>query len=344
LPNITLEVADVCSGIASLFAMVALGTIYLHYLPVRARFKFLVYLGVFIFPILANLFRIVLVTVSVYYYGPIMLQAFFHKFTGTFTFMLSVAMILWLGETLRKLYPMAEDHVFRAEFGNRNISKEIFPAQHIAHRAPVLLTVTGIAVIALLLLRSQSAGFANSAVPTVEFNNAFSAIGPYRIKADSQPVAYNDPHAEKTLAAVYQTPAKSQIELFVGYSSRQFDENRLQSPKLVFPKGWEYTSVESVRVPISNADSIEAAGLLTKNGSQTKFVLFWYQVQGQSFAGDFRNRFELVKAWLLKGRTDGAVVRLATPVSDLESVADAESRLILFSQALYPLLKITLPR
>ncbi|HEY3167376.1 MAG TPA: exosortase/archaeosortase family protein, partial [Candidatus Binatia bacterium] len=85
LPGITLEVADVCSGIASLFAMVALGTVYVYFLPARMRAKLAVLASVLIFPLIANLIRIILVGASVYYYGPVMLKAFFHTFTGTFT-------------------------------------------------------------------------------------------------------------------------------------------------------------------------------------------------------------------------------------------------------------------
>ncbi len=102
LPNITLEVADVCSGIASLFAMLALGTIYVYYLPARKTAKLVVLSGLVIFPMIANLFRIFLVGASVYYYGPIMLGAFFHHFTGTFTFLLSVGMLVLLGEHCRR--------------------------------------------------------------------------------------------------------------------------------------------------------------------------------------------------------------------------------------------------
>jgi EpsI family protein len=344
LPNITLEVADVCSGIASLFAMVALGTIYLHYLPVRARYKLLVFLGVFVLPIVANLFRIVLVTVSVYYYGPIMLQAFFHRFTGTFTFMLSVAMLLWVGETVRKRYPIMSDNVSIGSYAPRAQRNDGLPVHGYGQWAAILLTCVAVGIIGLLFLRSQLMGFTDRDLPTVQFNHSFDAIGLYRMKSGSQDPGYKDPHAEKALSAVYETARKNEVELFIGYLSRQFDENRLQSPKLVFPKGWEYTSLEAVRVPIDDAEGIDAAGLLTKNGSETKFVLFWYQVQGRSFSSDFRNRLELIRSWVLHGRTDGAVIRLATPVSDLENVADAKNRLILFSRALYPLLKTTLPR
>jgi EpsI family protein len=344
LPNITLEVADVCSGIASLFAMIALGTIYIHHLTIRPRLKLVVFGGVLLFPVIANLFRIVLVTVSVYYYGPIMLQAFFHKFTGTFTFMLSVILLLWLGESIRKRYPWPRTAISP----QRSNSQSYFDSGcsgtgQYSRGAAILLTSAGIAVLALLFARYQFSGVTAPDVPQRDLDEAVASIGPYRAKYNS-PSTYSDPHAERTVSAVYDVPGNRQVELFVGYIGRQFDENRLQSPKLVFPKGWEYVSLENVRVPISQNATVDAAGLVIKSATQTKFVLFWYQVRGSSFAGDFRNRLELMKGWALYGRTDGAVIRLATPVADLESFSSAKNRLILFSQALYPLLQIALPK
>jgi EpsI family protein len=217
------------------------------------------------------------------------------------------------------------------------------PAGQFSRGAATLLTFAGVAVLVFLFGRYQFSGLTTPNLPQENFDDAFASIGPYRANYD-YPATYSDPHAERTVSVVYEAGGNSQVELFVGYIGRQFDENRLQSPKLVFPKGWEYVSLENVRVPISQNTAVDAAGLVIKSATQTKFVLFWYQVRGSSFAGDFRNRLELMKSWALYGRTDGAVIRLATPVADLESFSSAKNRLILFSQALYPLLQIALPK
>jgi len=130
----------------------------------------------------------------------------------------------------------------------------------------------------------------------------------------------------------------------VGYSGRQFDENRLQSPKLVFPNGWEYASMEEITIPLAGRGSFDAVGLVTKKSDAKKFVLFWYEVRGQSFASDFRNRIELIKGLALHGRTDGAVIRLATPIGEFEPVEKAKRRLVSFAIGLYPEIAQVLPR
>ena len=339
LPSITLEVADVCSGIASLFAMLALGTIYVYYLPTRISMKFVVLIGAVFFPIIANLFRIFLVTVSVYYYGPIMLQAFFHHFTGTFTFLLSLFMFLSLGEIVRRKYPKSPPSIRHQEAGANKISAGQVQTRGLA--LPVLSVVLVVGLVSYLL---DSPALSRGQKFPTELAKISSAVGSYRVVPGIQSDSYADPHAEKILSRLYESPNEEPIELFVGYSGRQFDENRLQSPKLVFPKGWEYASMEEITIPVTGRRPFKAVGLVTKKSDAKRFVLFWYAVRGQAFASDFRNRIELIRGLALHGRTDGAVIRLATPMGEFESVEKAKNRLVSFSMGLYPELVQVLPQ
>jgi EpsI family protein len=345
LPDITLEVADVCSGIASLFAMLALGTIYVYYLPTRIRMKFAVLVSAFIFPVIANLFRIFLVTVSVYYYGPVMLEAFFHRFTGTFTFLLSLVMLLWLGETLRRKFPKASSSIHHPTAGvDMTASPDEIAGRSVQYQRVALPVLVVVLVVGLVLYLLDSSALSRGQKFQIELAKISLAIGPYRFAPGIESDPYVDPHAEKTLSRLYESPDKKQIELFVGYNGRQFDENRLQSPKLVFPKGWEYASMEDINIPLVGRKPIDAVGLVTKKSSARKFILFWYEVRGRSFASDFRNRIELIKGLALHGRSDAAVVRLATPIEEFESVEKAKDRLVAFSMDLYPELMQVLPQ
>lgn len=345
LPQITLEVADVCSGIASLFAMLALGTIYVYYLPTRVSMKFAVLAGAFIFPVIANLFRIFLVTVSVYYYGPIMLQAFFHRFTGTFTFLLSLAMLLWLGETLRRKFPKPPSSISYQKAGvGATVSPDATSVSRAGYGGLVLPILIVVLVVGLVLYLLGSPALSRGQKFQIELAKISSAVGPYRVAPGMHLDPYVDPHAEETLSRLYESPDKKQIELFVGYNGRQFDENRLQSPKLVFPRGWEYASTDEISIPLAGEKPIDAVGLVTKKSNAKRFVLFWYEVRGRSFASDFRNRMELIRGLAFHGRTDAAVVRLATPIEEFESVEKAKDRLVSFSINLYPELIQVLPK
>lgn len=339
LPDITLEVADVCSGIASLFAMIALGTIYVYYLPAKMGAKLVVMAGAIFCPVIANLIRLFLVTVSVYLYGPVMLGAFYHTFTGTFTFCLSLIMFLWLGETARKKYPQSDAGTSTPTDGSTFAGVVMAPARFQLTAAVLLAVVAGSG-----LVYAFSAPASTTAKNSlIDLERITPSLGPYLVDREKPPDAYTDPRAERSLSRLYFS-ANHRIELFVGFSSRQQDENRLQSPKLVFPKGWEYASMDKVQIPLAGARSIDATGLLTKRGDDKKYVLFWYEVRGAAFSSDLRNRIELMKSLFLRGQSNGAVIRLAAPVGRHEPVDQVRTRLVQFATQLHPELERTLPK
>jgi EpsI family protein len=342
LPGVTLEVADICSGIASLFAMTALGTIYAYRLPARREAQWIVGLGAAVFPIIANLFRIVLIGFTVYHYGPVMLKSLFHQFTGTFTFLLGLAMLLVLGEQLRRKYPAKTDSVPAEVMTQASLASSHWVAKPEIGSLPFL--VSSVIFAFAILVSNSSIPLSSDVNMRWDLESISPTLGPYRAAGSGISEGYLDPSAEKSLSRVYTSDANDQIELFIGYSSRQFGENRLSSPKLIFPSGWEYAAMGGTRIIIPGLGPVDAIWLLTKKGNETKIVLYWYEVQGKAIAGDLRNRLELIRGILLHGRADGAVVRLAIRLAEYEDIQKAMETLIPFSTYLYPELARVLPR
>lgn len=344
LPNIVLEVADVCSGIASFFAMAALGVLYAYHLPVNLIGKLLLLAGAMIFPILANLFRILLIGISVYYYGPVMLGAFFHSFTGTFTFLLSLAMTLVLGEWIRRCAVFAST----GEINQRPIRGDDRVSEYAADRGRSRLWQRRPFICALCLLTagawiSQWSRVAAYESPGLDFSLIPRAFNTYQASAVDSEDFYRDPYADKTISRLYRNAAGNEIEVFVGYRQRQSGSDRLRSPKLVFPKGWEYASLGPLEIALGNGQAIEAMWVETRKGPARKLVVFWYRMRGRSFASDVSNRVELLRGLLLHKRTDGAVVRLATDVKETETIDGAKRRLASFAVLLHPEIARLLP-
>ncbi len=97
LTDITLEVADACSGIRSLMSMIALGVAY-AYLFQNSVIKRLI-LSLFIVPItiVANVARVTGTGILSHYVGSAAAEGFFHEFAGIFVFMLAFAMFITVG-------------------------------------------------------------------------------------------------------------------------------------------------------------------------------------------------------------------------------------------------------
>lgn len=102
-PNITLEVAEACSGLRSLTALLALTTAY-SLIVVQSRWqRFLLVSAAIPIAVVANVFRVVMTGFLVRYIGVAAAEGFFHEFAGLATFVLAVAVIVGLHHLLRRI-------------------------------------------------------------------------------------------------------------------------------------------------------------------------------------------------------------------------------------------------
>ncbi len=103
LPGTTLEVAEACSGIRSLQALLALGTVYAYFaLSGMWRRWVLVLLSIPI-AIAANAFRVTGTGVLAHYWGAEAAEGFYHTFSGLFIFVVALALLLGAGAVLSRI-------------------------------------------------------------------------------------------------------------------------------------------------------------------------------------------------------------------------------------------------
>ncbi len=101
LPNYTLEVADACSGIRSLFSLLALAVAYGHLLESRLWKRIVLVGGMVPVAVISNSLRVVGTGVLTYLAGPRAAEGFFHLFSGWLVFLVSLVFLLFLHRTLR---------------------------------------------------------------------------------------------------------------------------------------------------------------------------------------------------------------------------------------------------
>ncbi len=100
LPSVTLEVADDCSGVRVVAALVALGTAYAQIQPRATWMRVTLTLAAAPLGLVSNIFRLVLTALGVYYLGPITLTSVFHRFGGTTVFLTTVVLLVGLDRLL----------------------------------------------------------------------------------------------------------------------------------------------------------------------------------------------------------------------------------------------------
>lgn len=336
IPNMTLEVADVCSGVSSVFALFALGVIYAHYLPLRRSLKVLLITLTFPFAIIGNLFRIVLTAILAYNFGPVVFQTLFHAFSGMFTFVVALLILIGAGEILKNKFPAPAR------------SASLF-----GHSAPrdgrggkgmgwSSFVVGAIMLLAGLFISKQLE--AGRGIRLASNLNVVVPSSQYRPAATDLEDGYKDPNTESSLSRVFLGEDGSTIDVFVGYRGEQKAGNRLLSPKLIFPDNWNSMWVKPADVAVNRAAAVHGSWILARKSDSQELILYWYQIGSRTYAGELEYRLEQFRRSVVERRSDGAVIRLATLLRNGDSLERAEERLRTFSADLYPQLVKVLPK
>jgi EpsI family protein len=137
--------------------------------------------------------------------------------------------------------------------------------------------------------------------------------------------------AEDYLAATYVADGvQAPVDLFVAWYDDQ-TTGGIHSPEVCLPGGgWEMAQIE--RVDLSDELGVEEAFMVNRaviqRGENRLLVYYWFEQYGGRTASDIVAKAALIKYGLLYNRTDGALVRLITPIQPGESQAVAEQRLL----------------
>jgi len=140
-----------------------------------------------------------------------------------------------------------------------------------------------------------------------------------------------------------QDPSGQSVWLFIAYWDSLRKGATPHSPRNCLPgAGWEPLEASMVTIPVPQPlTPITVNKYLIQKDRDQQVVLYWYQSQGRAIAGEVAARVQLVKNSIARHRTDGAIVRVSSPVYG--SVQDTSDRLVRYVQAMYPALGYYLP-
>jgi len=142
----------------------------------------------------------------------------------------------------------------------------------------------------------------------------------------------------------YAAPARLPVWLYVGYYESQRKGVIIHSPRQCLPgSGWSIVKSERVGIDVAStaAPAIVVNRVLVAKGSDRQLVLYWYQERGRVVASEYWGKAYMVWDSITRTRTDGALVRLSTPVVTTEG--DAYERVAEFAARIFPLLTDFLP-
>jgi EpsI family protein len=134
------------------------------------------------------------------------------------------------------------------------------------------------------------------------------------------------------------------ISLFIGYFASQRTGQTMHSPQHCLPgAGWTFESQRYVDIKDVNGKNHKVGEYVISNGETKQFVIYWYQAHGRSVPNEYLAKLYMVADAIRTNRTDGALVRVITPVMPNEPLQVAEDRATHFTQQMAPNLPRFIP-
>jgi EpsI family protein len=141
----------------------------------------------------------------------------------------------------------------------------------------------------------------------------------------------------------YALPDGRGASFYVGYYATQRTGATYHSPLNCLPgSGWTMNEPGSIKItPAGGAPAFEANRYIIQKGGDRHLLIYWYQGRGRAVASEYWGKIYTVLDSLRRRRSDGAMVRIITPIRKseqeaLEMAADLSTQVALALPAYVP--------
>lgn len=140
------------------------------------------------------------------------------------------------------------------------------------------------------------------------------------------------------------------VSLYVGYYQSQRQGDTMHSPLNCLPgAGWEPIRRERIQLSVPGdagepaTKKVEINRLTIQKGLERQVVLYWYQSHNRVVASEYWGKIYTVLDAIRYNRTDAALVRIISPVSNAETEKFSEQAATEFAEAILPVITGYLP-
>ncbi|WP_278924229.1 VPLPA-CTERM-specific exosortase XrtD [Pseudophaeobacter profundi] len=338
-----LQVAEACSGLRYLFPILSFS--YLTAILYRGPYwhKVLIFALAAPLTVFMNAFRIGIIGVLVNSYGIEQADGFLHFFEGWVIFGACVGLLFLTAVLLQRFSGSKKSLSEVIDMDFEGLGSQASKAFAIAANRSFVLALT------CSLLISSAFVFISPSDSQSPTRDTF-ALFPLRVDGWSGFTESLDPDIEEVLGATdyinaaYTQPGQSApVEFFAAWYHTQTEGEGIHSPEVCLPNGgWEIYSLEQhqVSMPDTVYKTFSVNRAVVEKGLDRQLVYYWFEQRGVRMTNDVTAKLSVVKDTLIRGRSDGAMVRFVTRISHDETEQQAADRL---EALMLPALKL-LPR
>jgi EpsI family protein len=133
------------------------------------------------------------------------------------------------------------------------------------------------------------------------------------------------------------------VDLFMAYFPSQRTGNTMHSPKNCLPgSGWDPVETHQIEIPYKGSQASVNLYVVAR-GAERQMALYWYQAHDRIVDSEYTAKLCLVADAIRMNRTDGALVRIMTPIGNETNMA-AQTRAEAFARQVMPMLDAYIPK
>ena len=324
-----LQVVEACSGLRYLFPFVSLAVIAAYFYKGPLWQRAIVVISAIPITIFMNSFRIAITGLLSAGGDASHTEGFLHFFEGWVVFILCIVILLGVLVGIARLS------------GKRNVLQglglpDVEPARPSKPWDRQRFMMVGGVAVAMLLV-------SGSVVHSIETTLYYPERREYAElplefpgwKIEQTPL---DVATEQVLAADdyiimnMTSPEGENFNLYTAYLNQHSDGSSWHSPRQCLPGGgWAFMDRDIVSTP-EGAPDYSYNRIIIQKGESRFLVYYWFQQRGHRIANEFVMKGVLMWDVITRRRSDGAMIRLMTPIGPNEPLAEADERLQRFQR------------
>jgi exosortase D (VPLPA-CTERM-specific) len=349
-----LQIVDACNGLRYLMPLVVLGLILACFFRASFWKRALLVFSTVPLAIGINSVRIALTGLLSVKWGSHVIDGFSHDFAGWAMFMASLAILLGEMRILKKLgidgFRACPRSPALRGIGRGNLGIDITRNPELATRNRLSLFTLHSSLFTILIATLALINFVDFREKT-PIKKPFSQL-PLKIGEWQGTPRQMDAEELKSLRfsdysmVSFRRVNGDVVDFYIAYYASQRKGESIHSPETCLPgHGWVFNESGAVVLPVSGSASapVCVSRAFIQQAGERELTYYWFPTRGRILTSLWR--LKLYNFWdaITMRRTDGAIVRLITPVGQYEDVESADRRLQNFTRQLWPVLGEFLP-
>lgn len=349
LGPIQLQVVEACSGIRYLLPLTSLALLCAYLFKDRMWKRVVIVLSSIPISILVNGFRIGMIGVLIEWYGQGAGEGFYHLFEGWMLFMASLGLLILEMLVLARIGTMGDRSSFLGRFTWADSNLQPLPStlQRSQPPPPEHRLFPGPAYLCSVALFVPVAFASTFMVERVEVPPPRAMFVDFPMKLNGwlgtsltlEKQYIDSLRFDDYVLADYRFGDGQPVNLYAAYYRSQRKGQSAHSPQSCLPGGgWEISSIDSMDLHASSGmvRSLHVNRASIQKDDQKQIVLYWFKQRDRILSDEYLVKVYLFWDALSRGRTDGALVRIASLVGPGETEEIVDQRLLRFVATIDP--------